>query len=195
MKRGRDGNRWVRAVGCVAMFAVMAAPAWAQGPAEELPVAWVTATTGFGVAGSGEAFRTGVVEIARLGVAVRVSDETALQLLAMDTDLLGASGASITDPRPIEPNLVGAVGSVAFLSPPDNAGLGGTAYVGAGAFKHRGGGNTSRTYLGFQAGGDDGVHRLPVFGDIALGGVVTLIPESHGNSEFMFGLTFGLRLF
>jgi hypothetical protein len=183
------------ATSLLAILTITAAPLRAQAPSEELPLAWMTATTGFGVAGSGSAFRSGLFEVARLAGAMRVSDDVAIQLAATTTDLLTASGASITDPRPIEPDVAGAVASVAFLSGPDNGGLGGTTSLGVGAFKHRGGGNTARTYLGFQFTGDAGVYRLPVAGDLAVGGVVTVIPESHGNTEFMFGITFGLRLF
>ena len=125
----------------------------------------------------------------------RVRDDVAVQVLLTDTDLLTASGSTPTDPRPIEPNLAGVAASLAFLSSPDNGGLSGTTSAGVGAFQHRSGANTSKTYLGFQFSGDGDVYRLPVAGDLAAGGVITILPEAHGNTEFMLGLTFGLRLY
>lgn len=183
------GRRGIVVAGIIGLV-VVANPARAQ-----LPLGWVTATTGFGVAGAGEGFRTGLIEIGRLAAAIRVRPDVAVQVTATATSLLAASGSTLTDPRPVEPNLDGVAASLAFLSGQGRDGLDATTSIGVGGFKHTGGINTNRTYLGIQLAGDGDVYRLPIAGDLAAGGMITFLPESRGESEFLFGLTLGVRLY
>ncbi|HTR78082.1 MAG TPA: hypothetical protein VMH39_08225 [Gemmatimonadaceae bacterium] len=157
--------------------------------------AWGIVTTGLGVSGSGFQTRSDLVEIGRLGAGLRLNRDYAIQVTATATSRLSNAGSGGLDERPVEPNLAGVTAALDFMSTPRNGELGPTVSLGLGGFRHRGGSSNGTTDLGFQFTADDGVVSIPYVGDLATGAMITVLPESGSRSEFIFGLTFGLRLY